>query len=113
MIGINMPPALIRAKNASRLTMCRRHLSVSLLGAALALASSAANAQQFQGQSPSYRSTPNSQSAPARQSMPATVTTSPPVPIQRTTPPSAASQAPQSAQTAAPPAPSEPQRPQP
>ena len=32
--------------------MCRRHLLVSLLGAALALVSSAANAQQFQGQSP-------------------------------------------------------------
>jgi len=93
--------------------MGRRHLFVALLGPALALASCAANAQQFQGQSPSYRSSPNSQSVPARQSMPGTVTTSPPVPIQRTTPPSAASQAPQSAQTAAPSAPSEPRRPQP
>src|SRR5437763_10238696 len=111
MIGINMPPALIRAKNASRLTMCRRHLSASLLGAALALVSSAANAQQYQGQSPSYRSSPNSQSAPARQSMPGTITTSPPVPIQRTTP-SSVSSAPQPAPTAAQPAPNEPRRPQ-
>src|ERR1043166_8346778 len=114
MIGTNMPPASIRAKNASRLTMCRRHLSVSLLGAALALVSSAANAQQFHGQSPSYRFIPNPQPAPARQSMPGTITTSPPVPIQRTTSPSAASQTPQSASSqTTQPAPSEPRRPQP
>ena len=78
--------------------MCRRHLPVSLLGVALALASSAANAQQYQSRSPSYRSGPNSQSAP----------------IQRTTPPSVSSQAPQSAPaTMAQPAPSEQRRPQP
>src|SRR5689334_16696525 len=111
MIGINMPPALIRANDASRLTMDRGHL-VALLGAALALATSAANAQQFYGQAPSYRSSPNSHPVPARQSAPANVTTSPPVPIQRSTPPSAASPVPQSAsaQTAQP-APSEPLRP--
>src|SRR5258708_2126645 len=98
MIGTNMPPALIRAKNASRLTRGRRPLTVSLLSAALALMSGAANTQQYQGQSPSYRSSPNSQPTPARQSTPGTVTTSPAVPIQRTTSPSASSQAPQSAQ---------------
>lgn len=92
--------------------MGRRHLFVALLGPALALASCAANAQQFQGQSPSYRSSPNSQPAPARQSMPGTITTSPPAPIQRSTPSSAAS-VPQPAPTAAQPAPSEPRRPQP
>lgn len=93
--------------------MRRRHL-VALLGAALALATGGANAQQFYGQSPSYRSSANSQAAPARQSVPGTITTSPPVPIQRTTPSSAAPQALQSApaQTAQP-APSEPLRPQP
>jgi tetratricopeptide (TPR) repeat protein len=113
MIGTNMPPPLIRAKNASRLTMCRRHVLVALLGAALALAGSAANAQQFHGQSPNYHSSPNSQSVPVRQNMPGTITTSPPVPIQRTTP-SSVSSAPQPASTAAQPAPSEPpRRPQP
>jgi tetratricopeptide (TPR) repeat protein len=92
--------------------MGRRRLPVALLGAALALATGAGNAQQFNGQSPSYRSSPNAQSVPARQSVPATVTTSPPVPIQRTTPSSFPS-APQPASTAAQPAPSEPPRSQP
>jgi tetratricopeptide (TPR) repeat protein len=78
--------------------MGRRHLTVSLLGATLALVSSAADAQQYKTQTPSYGSSPNSQ----------------PVPIQRTTPPPAASQTPQSAPAqAAQPAPSEQRRPQP
>ena len=79
--------------------MDRRHLPVSLLGAALALASSVANAQQYQSRSPSYRSSPYSQPVPVRQGTPGTVTTSAPVPIQRTTPPSVSSQVPQSAPT--------------
>jgi tetratricopeptide (TPR) repeat protein len=78
--------------------MGRRHLSVSLLGATLALVSSAADAQQYKTQTPSYGSSPNSQ----------------PVPIQRTTPSPAASQTPQPAPAqAAQPAPSEQRRPQP
>src|SRR4051794_24017037 len=86
--------------------MDRRHLPVSLLGAALALAigivSGATNAQQFrtqqQPQPPSYRSSPNSQPMPARPSGPA----------------SATSQPPQSAPAqVVPPAPSEQRRPQP
>ena len=79
--------------------MCRRHLPVSLLlGAALALAGSTADAQQYQSRPPSYRSSPNSQS----------------VPIQRTTPSSAASQTTQSAPAqVAQPAPTEQRRPQP
>jgi tetratricopeptide (TPR) repeat protein len=94
--------------------MCRRHLPVLLLGAALALVSSAANAQQYQSRSPSYRISPYSQSVPVRQGRPATVTTSPPVPIQRTTPPSVSSQAPQSAPAQmVQPAPIEQRRPQP
>jgi tetratricopeptide (TPR) repeat protein len=115
MTETNMPPASSRAKNASRLTMGRKHLPVSLLGAALALMSSAANAQQFQNQSPNYRSGPSSQSNPPRQTTPGNITTSQPVPFVRTAPPAAPSQAPQSAppQAAAQPAPSEPARPQP
>jgi tetratricopeptide (TPR) repeat protein len=109
MIETNMPPASSRAKNASRLTMGRRHLPASLLGAALALTSGAANAQQFQNQSPGYRSSPSSQSIPPRQTMPGNTTTSQPVPFVRTAPPSASSQPAQVAQ----PAPSEAPRPQP
>jgi tetratricopeptide (TPR) repeat protein len=94
--------------------MCRRPVPVSLLSVALALASSAVNAQQYQSRSPSYRVSPYSQSVPARQSMPGTVTTSPPVPIQRATTPSVSSPAPQSAPAQmAQPAPSEQRRPQP
>jgi tetratricopeptide (TPR) repeat protein len=101
MIGDQYATAIDPRQSATRLTMGRRHVPVSLLSAALALVSGAANAQQFRTQqqpAPSYSSSPYSQPMPARPSGP----------------PSATSQPPQSAPAqVVQPAPSEQRRPQP
>ena len=81
--------------------MGRRHLSVSLLGATLALAEQRCGCAAI----PNHRQTPSYRLQ---------LRTQQPVPIQRTTPSPAASQTPQSAPAqAAQPAPSEQRRPQP